>query len=205
MPFVKRDTPPSTGTVPEGSGSPIAGLASADVEIRWNAARALGVRREGVAALTAALFVEKEPKVREAIMTALMRIGDEASVRALLPCLRSQDAGLRVAAIDALQTLPEVVAPFVEPLLADDDPDVRVLATELTRNLSAADATRVLSRLLEREQHPNVCGAAIEVLAEVGTKDALPALKSCADRFPSIAFLTFAATTAMARISSSEG
>jgi hypothetical protein len=36
-------------------------------------------------------------------MTALMRIGSTASVEALLPHLRSQDAGQRAAAIEALR------------------------------------------------------------------------------------------------------
>jgi HEAT repeat protein len=208
MPLVKRDGPaaPGAGQAPEESvGSAIADLASSDTEVRWSAARRLGARREGVSPLAAALGTEKEPRVREAIMTALMRIGDEASVTALLPCLRSQDAGMRAAAIETLQALPEAILPFLEPLLADEDPDVRILATELARNLPAADATRILSRLLENERHPNVCGAAIEVLAEAGTSDALPALRSCAERFFSIPFLTFAASTAIARVANSQG
>ena len=49
--------------------------------------------------------------------------------------------------------------------------DVRILATELARNMPAADATRLLCGLLEKEQHPNVCAAAVDVLAEVGTRE----------------------------------
>ena len=145
------------------------------------------------------------PRVQEAIMTALMRIGDEASVKTLLPYLRSQDAGLRAAAIEALQALPEAMSPFLETLLADRDSDVRILATELARNMPAADATRLLCRLLEHEQHPNVCAAAIEVLAEVGTRDAVPALDPARRRFSEIPFLPFAVSAAIARISNSEG
>ena len=105
-------------------------------------------------------------------MTALMRVGDEASVQALLPYLRSQDAGQRAAAIEALQALPEAIAPFMAALLGDADSDVRILATELARNMPPKDATRVLCGLLEKEPHPNVCAAAVDVLAEVGTRDA---------------------------------
>ena len=54
------------------------------------------------------------------------------------------------------------------------------------------DATRVLCELLEHEPHPNVCAAAIDVLAEVGTRDAIPALKACAERFAGTPFLPFA-------------
>ncbi|MEA2903325.1 MAG: hypothetical protein QOI12_712 [Alphaproteobacteria bacterium] len=208
MPFVKRDAtalPGSDRTTGMDAASAVANLSSPDAEIRWSAARALGAHREMVSALAAALGVERIARVREAIMTALMRIGDEASVKAMLPYLRSQDAGLRAAAIEALQALPDAISPFLEQLLADGDSDVRILATELARNMSAADATHALSRLLEQEQHPNVCGAAIEVLAEVGTKDAIPALQSCANRFSKIPFLSFAAATAIARVSNAEG
>jgi HEAT repeat protein len=187
-----------------GAASAIANLTSPDAEIRWSAARALGIHREAVSALAAALGVEQIARVREAIMTALMRIGDEASVKVLLPYLRSQDAGLRAAAVEALQALPDAIPPFLETLLADDDSDVRLLAAELARNMPAADATHVLCRLLEQEQHPNVCGAAIEVLAEVGTRDAIPALELCAARFSKIPFLSFAVSTAIARVSNPE-
>ena len=61
------------------------------------------------------------------------------------------------------------VRPSCKTLLADEDSDVRILATELTRNMSPAVATDILSRLIEKEEHPNVCGAAVEVLTEVGT------------------------------------
>lgn len=175
-------------------------LTSPDPEIRWRAARGLGERPDAVPTLTGALAAEQVPRVREAIMTALVRIGDEASVRALLPCLRSQDAALRAGALEALQALPEAVSPFLQALLTDTDSDVRILATELARNMSPDAATQFLSRLLQHESHPNVCAAAMEILAEVGTRDAVPVLLACADRFSENPFLTFAASAAIARI-----
>ena len=90
-------------------------------------------------------------------------------------------------------------------LLRDADSDVRILAIELVRNMPAADATRLLCGLLEQEQHPNVCAAAIDVLAEVGTRDALPALEACAGRFAETPFLPFAISIAIARISGAKG
>jgi HEAT repeat protein len=204
MPLVKRDPPAAAATAKMSADEPasaLAALASPDPETRWSAARSLGDRPEAVPALAVALDMERVPRVREAIMTALMRVGDDASVRALLPCLRSQDASLRGEALEALQALPDAISPFLQALLTDDDSDVRLLATELVRNIPPADATQSLCRLLEDEQHPNVCAAAIEILAEVGTLDAVPALRGCAARFSSIPFLTFAATSAIARIS----
>jgi HEAT repeat protein len=122
----------------------------------------------------------------------------------LLPYLCSQDAGERGAAIEALQALPEAIAPFLPKLFADSDSDVRILATELARNLPAEEATRVLCALIQNEQHANVCAAAIEVLAEVGTDDAVPALQACAERFAGTAFVPFAVSITIARISKTE-
>jgi HEAT repeat protein len=71
--------------------------------------------------------------------------------------------------------------------------------------MPARDAVRVLCRLLEHEQHPNVCAAAVDVLAEVGTRDAIPSLKACAERFSATPFLPFAIATTIARISDAVG
>jgi HEAT repeat protein len=207
MPFIKR-----SATAPEAEKNPddsltanIRALNSTDAGARWSASRALGGQAEAVAALAAALGAEQVPRVREAIMTALMRVGDEPSVAALLPYLRSQDAGQRSTAVEALQALPGAIMRFMPALLSDSDADVRILATELARNMPGKDATPLLCDLLENEQHPNVCAAAIDVLAEVGTRDAVPALKACAARFATTPFLPFAVSTTIARISDAEG
>jgi HEAT repeat protein len=180
-------------------------LDSSDAESRWSAARALAGHAEAVPELAAALDHEMVPRVREAIMTALIRIGDTASVEAILPHLRSQDAGIRAAAIESLQALPDAIAPFMAPLFNDGDSDVRLLATELARNMNASEATGLLCDLIEREQHPNVCAAAIDVLMEVGTREAIPALEICAVRFAETPFLPFAISVAVARLSGAEG
>jgi HEAT repeat protein len=208
MPFVKRGLPapvPTALPVEDSLHSHVAALGQPDPDARWNAARALGGQVAAISALASALSIEQVPRVREAIVTALVRTGDEASVKALLPSLRSQDAGQRAVAIEALQSLPDAILPFIASLLTDSDADVRILATELARNMSAADANRVLCGLLEHERHPNVCAAAIEVLAEVGTRDAIPALEACGRRFAATPFLLFSTSAAIARISDAKG
>jgi HEAT repeat protein len=179
-------------------------LDSSDADSRWTAARALAGQADAVSALAAALAREAIPRVREAMMIALIRIGNPASIEVILPYLRSQDASVRSAAIEALQGLPDAIAPFMSPLLNDGDSDVRLLATELVRNMEASKATRLLCELIEREPHPNVCAAAIDVLTEVGTPDALPTLERCAVRFAATPFLPFAVSVAMSRISGGE-
>jgi HEAT repeat protein len=207
MPFVKRDVggPAAGKQLEDRFASAIEALHSPDAEARWSAASVLGGRANAVPVLAAALSKERVPHVQEAIITALMRIGDKASILVLLPYLRSRDPSQRASVIEALQALPGTIPPFMASLLGDSDSDVRILATELARPLPEADATGLLCGLLEREQHPNVCAAAIEVLAEVGTREALPALRSCAERFAGTPFLPFAVSVAIARISGTEG
>jgi HEAT repeat protein len=205
MPFVKRSAdPPPPSAAGHDLPSLIAALSRPDADARWEAVRALGGRAEAVPALAAALGAEQVPRVQEAIMTALVRVGDRASVAALLPFLRSPDAGRRAAAVEALQALPDAAGPFIAALLRDGDSDVRILSTELVRAMPAAQATRLLCDLLEHEQHPNVCAAAVDVLAEVGTREALPTLQACARRFAETPFLPFALSTAIARISETD-
>jgi HEAT repeat protein len=192
------------GASGETSGSPQGALDSPDADSRWTAARALAGQADAVPALAVAIAREPIPRVREAMMTALIRIGNAASIEVLLPYLRSQDASVRAAAIEALQALPDAIAPFMAPLLNDGDSDVRLLATELARNMEGSEATSLLCELIDHEHHPNVCAAAIDVLTEVGTPDALPTLERCAVRFAATPFLPFAVAVAMSRISGEE-
>ena len=71
--------------------------------------------------------------------------------------------------------------------------------------MPAAEATRLLSDVLAHEPHPDVCASAIDALAEVGTREALPALEDCARRFAATPFLPFAVSIAVARISNGKG
>jgi HEAT repeat protein len=206
MPLVKRGTAPSPDpALAEDGTRAIEGLRSTDPDTRWNAARRLQSEPAGVNALAAALAVEPVPRVREAIMTALMRIGSATSVEVLLPYLRAQDAARRGAAIEALQSLPDAVAPFMSALLRDPDDDVRILAIELVRGMPPPRATALLCDLLAHENHPNVCASAVDALAELGTEEALPVLRSCAQRFADAPFLPFAISIAIARVSDTKG
>jgi HEAT repeat protein len=150
--------------------------------------------------LAQALSHESEPRVREAIFTALARIKTPESAQAVLPYLLSDDANIRTGALDALRVMPEAAKPYLPQLLADADADVRLLACDLTRNMRDADAPHWLCTLLETEPQANVCAAAVEVLAEIGDAQALPALWRCAARFPADPFLDFAIKIAVDRL-----
>jgi HEAT repeat protein len=179
---------------------PMAGVADASPDARWAAARSAEGDPNAVLDLAQALARENDVRVREAIFTAIARIGTEDSVLAVLPYIRSDDANLRTRALDALRAMPALlIEPHLPQLLADPDSDVRLLACDLARVLRGPQAPLLLCRLVETDPHPNVCAAAIDVLAEIGSSDAISSLERCAARFPNDSFLDFAIKAATGR------
>ena len=197
MPLIRTD--PSHN---KAAGAAHPGLLTAGTpDERWSAARAMGADEAAVAALGSALLSEPDPRVREAILTALARAASPAAVDAVLPHLRSDDASRRTGALDALRAMPAAVAPRLDELLCDPDPDVRVLACELVRHIPADQASSLLTGVLDNDPEVNVCAAAVEVLAELGGPQDLEALSRCAERFPAEAFLRFSVQVTVERIS----
>lgn len=203
MPLVRNPTPTAEPRAPD-ERKPAELLATGSDEERWVAARSAAEIPEGLSLLTHALSVERVPRVREALFTALAKIATPESASAALPFLRSDDAALRTQALDALRAMPTAAAKHLPQLMHDSDPDVRLLACEIARALPAGDASRILGELIERETNSNVCSAAIEVLSETGDIASLPILARCAARFPDDPFLTFAVKIASGRIGSSK-
>jgi HEAT repeat protein len=204
MPLIRKDAnPPAVGNVVEGPDAQ-ALLLEGGVGDRWAAARMLGGARGDVAALAAALAQERDGRVREAIFTSLAATGTSESCRALIASLRSNDAGLRTGALDALSAMP-AAAQLIPDLLCDPDPDVRLLSCEITRSLPSGEAQALLCGLLDTETEANVCAAAIEVLAELGGEQALPSLQRCAQRFAHQPFLVFAVRQALRRLEGAGG
>ena len=178
----------------------LSALSNGNQEERWTAARAAARITGGVDALAIALQSEVDARVREAMFTSLTRIGSPQSVNAIIPLLRVDDASLRIGALDALRAMPGAVRESLPGLLSDSDSDVRILSCEIVRGLPAEEATSILCALLANEPEVNVCAAAIDVLAEVGSAAALPVLDVCAARFQETSFLAFAIKVARDRI-----
>jgi HEAT repeat protein len=182
----------------------LAGLGSADPEERWTAARSAAQTPDCAPALAAALPQETDSRVREAMFTSLARIGTRESLAGIIPMLRCNDAALRTGALDALRSSVLAKHELLPQLLNDPDVDVRILSCELARGLASEQAHRSLCALLAREGEVNVCAAAIEVLAEVGSPAALPVLAQCAQRFSHVPFITFAIKLATDRITAAD-
>jgi HEAT repeat protein len=201
MPLVRRPAAPPPGSAPDAAvvrGALTVGTS----DERWAAARAAGDDPGSAKALGEALANETDARVREAMFTSLARIATAESVESLLALLRSDDAPLRTGALDALRSMKGAVEGYLPSLLADSDPDVRLLACEIVRGLPGAEPARLLCELLGAESDPNVCAAAVEVLAEIGGRDALPVLERAAERFRTTPFLAFSIKAAADRIRS---
>jgi HEAT repeat protein len=204
MPLIRKDAialPPA-----EMRPSALQTLRTGTPDERRSAARAIaasavpGFIAGATQALGSALQTETDLRVREAIFTSLVRIGGRESADTVVPCLRSDDAQLRTGAVDALRAMTGAVQALLPDLLCDPDSDVRLLACDLARELPTPEATSLLCDVLSRDTEANVCAAAVDVLADIGGKDALPFLRACAVRFGDVTFLSFATTMAMERI-----
>lgn len=199
MPLIRKNAA-STPPPPADPAAVLDALVRGNGDERWTAARACAHVRGGAEALAAALRTETDARVREAMFTSLATIASPASIEAMIAALRTDDANLRSGALDALCSVPQLAADYLPALLQDDDSDVRVLCCEIARGLPGDVATPLLCSLLSRETEANVCAAAVDVLAETGNSQALPALDQCAARFPDIPFLVFAIRVARDRV-----
>jgi HEAT repeat protein len=196
MPLIRKK---SSEVAAEAPREALFSLASASLDERWSAARAVS-DPAFIPSLAEALGRERDARVREAIFTALARIGTPESAKVVLPYLRLDDASTRTGAMDALRAMQEACRPYLQELLADPDPDVRLLACDLVRDAGGAEGPRWLCALIETEPQANVCAAAVEALGEIADETAATSLSRCAERFPDDPFLGFAIKVVVDRL-----
>lgn len=176
-------------------------LDAADAAMRRSAARRLAGQRDAVTALAGRLKVESEPSVVEALLTAIGRTGGHAAVGVLLELLRHEEAAHRNGAIETLQEMdPAEVVGEIAALLDDADSDVRIFALGVLVQLRHPSAAELARRVVASDPHVNVCAAAVEVLAEIGTPDMVADLEALAKRFRAEPFMAFAVKAAIRRI-----
>jgi HEAT repeat protein len=175
-------------------------LEDSDATVRRHAAQKIAPCLDAVPALIDRLKREENTAVREAILHSLLRLHDPSIGLGLADCLRSEDAALRNDVIEAFKQLGEEVAPILRTLLSDPDPDVRIFVVNILNSGHYPDAEFWLIDLIERDEHVNVCAAAVDLLCEVGTEVALDPLLHLKARFAHEAYIQFAADLALKRI-----
>jgi HEAT repeat protein len=166
---------------------------------RW-AARDLADCKDASAALISRLTRESDMSVREVILSTLTSLGDETAVAGLVECLRSEDAGLRNEAIEVMKLLPSEVAPIINGLLVDVDPDVRIFAVNILESLRHPDVETWLIDVIENDLNVNVCSTSLDLLVEVGSSNSVEALQRLKVRFVDEPYIQFAVNLALKRL-----
>jgi HEAT repeat protein len=195
MPLIKparNAEPPDIGPPPSYSLEELLSmLGSEHAQTRQNALNGLAEYPDTAAALCNQLEHEPDSVTREMIAVTLSTIGGSETVACLLPFLRSDNATLRNIAIDILKELPADVAPHMETLLDDPDPDVRILTVNVLEALRHPKVEDWLIAVITDDPHVNVVATALDLLGEVGTEAALPALTEINNRFPDEPFIVY--------------
>ncbi len=199
-PTTTRATTQDERSVPRDLAGLIQRLQDDQASVRRWAARDLAAFPEASQALVERLRRENDPGVREAIMLSLVQIGDRTAAMGLAECLRSDDAQLRNEAIEAMKLMPEAAAPVITDLLSDPDPDVRIFAVNVLESLRHPEVEQWLIDVIRRDDHINVCATAVDLLGEVGSATALPALAELKARFADQPYIAFAVDLAIRRI-----
>jgi hypothetical protein len=204
MPFTRTATTAAptvdeTGRLPDA----LPALSAASPATRREAVRELSGDPTVVEHLAARLLVEPDASVRDVLLLALVRHDTAATVRALVPCLRSSDAAVRNETVRTLHAMPAGVRIVMPELLADADPDVRGFAVGMLQSLHHHDADAWIVRLVRDEGDPNVCAAAVDLLATSALPEARALLTALPARFPGEPFLAFIVSRALAQPASS--
>lgn len=206
MGFIKNahdGRPAGAGATAPDTAKLIALLDDANASVRRHAAQALAAHPQAAPLLLTHLDTETDGAARGAMLASLARIGTEEAVAGLARCLRSEEPALRNGAIEALKTLPCEVPAIISPLLADSDADVRIFAVNILESLRHPQVEDWLLDVVENDAHVNVCAAAVDLLGEVGTRRAEPALQRLRQRFDSEPYIQFAAGVALKRLAGS--
>jgi HEAT repeat protein len=175
-------------------------LQSTDEMTRRWAARDLAAFPQASAALMQQLTQEPDRSVREAIFVSLTQIGDQIAVDGLITCLRSEVVNLRNDAIEAMKLMPDAVAPMMQGLLHDSDPDIRIFAVNILESLRHPKVESWLIDVITTDPHLNVCATALDLLAEVGSQQAIEPLQQLKQKFADEPFVQFAIDIALTRI-----
>jgi hypothetical protein len=175
-------------------------LASVDPRERRWAARDLQAFSDSAPALLAALEVEADLNVSEAIFTSLQKLPNSTTVNGLLTLLNSDSAFIRNSVIEVLQSMPELVDKHIDTLLHHDDSDIRIFALDILQQLAHSSAPKWLQHVLVNETHINVLATAVDRITELGDDGFCESLQALKVRYAEEEYLTFAIDIALARL-----
>jgi HEAT repeat protein len=152
-------------------------LESGDVELEREAAFAAGEGRvEEAVPYLSRLVQSRNLGVQEAADRALRRIGGPDVVRAVAPLLRSDDPPARNIAMDVMREVGAHDFPTLVALLHDEDPDMRIFASDIIGSTKTAQAVGYLCDALLKDPEVNVRYQAAVSLGTLGNREAAKCL-----------------------------
>ncbi|KXG77326.1 hypothetical protein AN618_12230 [Fervidicola ferrireducens] len=142
--------------------------------------------KEAVDVLVEQLLVEEDEVVREAIVTSLIKIGDEYVANRAAGLLESEDAYVRNAGVEILSIIGEPAIEILQKMINHPDRDVRILAVNALGESHIRETIRYLRRVIMEDDDENVVASAIEYLSELGfEKEDKEVVMKAAKRFSS--------------------
>ena len=102
-----REPAPESAAAGRSLNELLGALGSAEAVSRRQAARELAAHPKAAPAMCGLLEDERDASVRSVIFTSLIRLKTRTVVELLAPHLRSEDAALRNAVVEALQEMPK--------------------------------------------------------------------------------------------------
>ncbi|WP_461211223.1 HEAT repeat domain-containing protein [Desulfocurvus sp. DL9XJH121] len=106
--------------------------------------------------------------VQEAADHALRKIGGKATVQAVIPLLRSDDAPARNLAMDILREVGNQDMQSLVALMHDDDADIRIFVSDILGSTDSVTAVQPLGEALLKDPEVNVRYQAAVSLGELG-------------------------------------
>lgn len=152
-------------------------LASSDSEILREAAFDAGNSRcEDAVERLAGLLESGHIGVQEAAENALRKIGGSNAIAAVAPLLRSESAPQRNMSMDILREIGNQDMDALIALLHDDDPDIRIFASDILGSADCSKAAVALGEALLKDPEVNVRYQAAVSLGELGKPEGAPYL-----------------------------
>jgi len=116
--------------------------------------------------------------VQEAVDRALRKIGGPRVVHEIIPLLRSDDAPVRNLAMDLLRVLGKSDLAALHEVLRDNDPDVRIFASDILGSTGSALAVPWLCHALLNDPEVNVRYQAAVSLGTLAFPESAPCLNN---------------------------
>ncbi|SHF82000.1 HEAT repeat-containing protein [Caldanaerobius fijiensis DSM 17918] len=157
-----------------------------------------------IEALIEQLRVETSRAVQEAIVSSLIKIGNEDVAEAVAELLESDDAYLRNVGVEVLATIGNSALEVLEKMIMHSDKDVRQQVVNAIGEGQLKEAVMILRRVIEEDEEENVVAAAIEYLGEIGGgEEDRKAILQALNRFSS-PFFQYAAEVALKKLGGSK-